>query len=194
MNRREALAAVSALLGGSIVGSQSFLAGRALPDTSQPGAFEGLLGAGEMRLLDEIGETILPTTADSPGAKAAKIGEFMNLIVTDCYSPEDQLVFQVGLQKVKSKVAEQFGRSFMKLEPEQRHAFLLTLEAETEVYHSFRGPDDPETHYYRMIKELTLWGYFTSEIGATQALMYIAVPGRYEGCVPYEEGGKAWAT
>jgi hypothetical protein len=45
-----------------------------------------------------------------------------------------------------------------------------------------------------MIKELTLWGYFSSEPGATIALRYSAVPGRYEGCVPYTAGDKAWAT
>ena len=53
--------------------------------------------------------------------------------------------------------------------------------------------EDP-AHYFRMMKELTILGYFTSEIGATQALRYVAVPGRYEGCVPYTKGEKAWAT
>jgi hypothetical protein len=45
-----------------------------------------------------------------------------------------------------------------------------------------------------MMKELTLWGFFSSEIGATQALRYVAIPGRYEGCIPYKKGDKAWAT
>ena len=45
-----------------------------------------------------------------------------------------------------------------------------------------------------MIKQLTLWGYFSSEIGATQALRYVAIPGKYEGCIPYKKGDKAWAT
>ena len=192
MNRRDALAAVTALFGTTIVGSSSFLAGCASPDASQQG-FDGLLSAEEMNLLDEVGETILPETADSPGAKAARIGMFMNVIVTDCYSPEHQVVFQTGLQQLESKVGEQHGLSFLSLAPEQRHTFLLELEAETDSYDSLRGPDDPEVHYYRMIKELTLWGYFSSEIGATQALRYIPVPGRYEGCIPYEEGAKAWA-
>ena len=49
-------------------------------------------------------------------------------------------------------------------------------------------------NYFGMMKQLTLLGYFTSEIGATKALRYIAVPGKYEGCVPYKKGDKAWAT
>jgi hypothetical protein len=44
-----------------------------------------------------------------------------------------------------------------------------------------------------MIKELTLLGYFTSEIGYTQALRYVETPGRFDPCVPYEPGDKAWA-
>jgi hypothetical protein len=44
------------------------------------------------------------------------------------------------------------------------------------------------------MKQLTLLGYFTSEIGATQTLRYVAVPGKYEGCIPYKKGDKAWAT
>ena len=45
-----------------------------------------------------------------------------------------------------------------------------------------------------MMKELTLTGFFTSEVGATKAVRYVAVPGRYEGSIPYKKGDKAWAT
>jgi len=49
-------------------------------------------------------------------------------------------------------------------------------------------------HYFTMMKQLTLFGYFTSKPGATQALRYVAVPGHYDGCMPYKKGDKAWAT
>jgi len=48
-------------------------------------------------------------------------------------------------------------------------------------------------HYFTMMKQLTLLGYFTSKPGATEALRYVPVPGRYEGCIPYTKGEKAWA-
>ncbi|MGH2553929.1 MAG: gluconate 2-dehydrogenase subunit 3 family protein [Chitinophagaceae bacterium] len=48
-------------------------------------------------------------------------------------------------------------------------------------------------HYFTMMKHLTLWGYFTSETGCREALRYNPVPGRYEGCVPYNKGDRAWA-
>ena len=44
------------------------------------------------------------------------------------------------------------------------------------------------------MKQLTLFGYFTSKEGATQALRYVAVPGKYVGDYPYKKGDKAWAT
>jgi hypothetical protein len=52
---------------------------------------------------------------------------------------------------------------------------------------------DAPNHYFRMMKELTLLGYFTSEIGYTQAQRYVESPGRFDPCVPYQAGEPAWA-
>ena len=52
---------------------------------------------------------------------------------------------------------------------------------------------DAPAHYFRMMKELALLGYFTSEIGYTQAQRYVESPGRFDPCVPYTPGEKAWA-
>ncbi len=153
----------------------------------------GILSDVDVALLDEIGETILPTTPDSPGAKAAKIGEFINVMVTECYSPEEQQIFQAGLPALVAAVQAQHTSDFVSLTPEQRHAFVLGLEAEAREHGQSLAPGDPNVHYYSMIKQLTLLGYFTSEPGATQALEYVAVPGRYEGCMPLAENQKAWA-
>ncbi|MGQ0562488.1 MAG: gluconate 2-dehydrogenase subunit 3 family protein [Gemmatimonadota bacterium] len=53
---------------------------------------------------------------------------------------------------------------------------------------------DSPTHYFRMMKELALLGYFTSEIGCTQAQRYAETPGRFDPCVPYQPGEKSWAA
>ena len=81
----------------------------------------------------------------------------------------------------------------MEATPEQRHDLLVALDKEQKEFQSKKKPEE-SSHYFRMMKELTLWGFFTSEIGATQALRFVAVPGRYEGCIPYKKGDKAWAT
>ena len=59
---------------------------------------------------------------------------------------------------------------------------------------NFANEAEIPNHYFKLMKELTLLGYFSSEIGATKALRYIAVPGHYDGNLPYKKGDKAWAT
>jgi hypothetical protein len=147
---------------------------------------------GDIAFLDEVAETILPKT-NTPGAKDAQVGTFMTTIVRDCYTPADQKVFLDGMQKLDDASKKKNGKSFLDSTPDQRHGLLVDLDKEAKDYAATKKKDDP-THYFRMMKELTLWGYFTSEPGATEALRYVAVPGRYEGCVDYKKGEKAWAT
>jgi hypothetical protein len=192
MNRREALSSVALLLGGTIIGAEAFLSGCTNADKNVGAA--GLdFSTNDIAFLDEVGETIIPTTASSPGAKATKIGDFMHTIVRDCYEPKDQQVFIDGMKKLEDASMKKNGKGFLESTPEQRHALLVELDKEQKEYMAKKKPDDPP-HYFRAMKELTLWGYFTSEIGATKALRYIAVPGKYEGCIPYKKGEKAWAT
>jgi len=66
------------------------------------------------------------------------------------------------------------------------------LDKEQKEYTKTIKKDAPN-HYFRMIKELTLLGYFTSEVGCTQALRYLPVPGKYDGDYAYKPGDKAWA-
>ncbi|PZA18701.1 gluconate 2-dehydrogenase subunit 3 family protein, partial [Modestobacter versicolor] len=72
------------------------------------------------------------------------------------------------------------GKSFIESTAEQRHELLVALDKEAKEYQQSKKPEDPN-HYFRMMKELTLLGFFTSEVGATKALRYVAVPGKYEG-------------
>ena len=191
MNRREALSSVALLLGGTIIGSEVFLSGCRTAD-KQLGAAGLNFSADDLSFLDEVGETIIPATS-TPGAKEAKIGEFMKTIVTDCYEEKDQKIFLDGMGKLDAASKAKHSKSFLESSPEQRHDLLVDLDKEQKAYMTTKKPEDPN-HYFRMMKELTLWGYFTSEVGATKALRYIAVPGRYEGCIPYKKGDKAWAT
>ena len=81
----------------------------------------------------------------------------------------------------------------MELDAKQRTDLLKELDIAQRDYQEKKEKEDPN-HYFRMMKELTLLGYFTSKVGATQALRYLPVPGRYDGCVPYKKGERAWAT
>jgi hypothetical protein len=195
INRREAIRGVSALLGGvAFVGGNSLLAAaeKANP-TIEPAP--GKFSAQDVAYLDEIAETILPATK-TPGAKAAKTGAFMALMVTDCYSPAEQKVFFDGMRKVDEMMRKTNNVSFITATPEQRLALLTTLDHEQKhVMDAREAAAGPlPAHYFRMMKELALLGFFTSKIGCTQVLRYVEAPGRFDPCLPYTPGEPAWAS
>lgn len=189
MTRRDALHRVSLMFGGTIIGSEIFLYG-CKPDTLQLSTVE--FTPNNITFLDEVGETILPATESSPGAKAAQIGEFMKVIVTDCYEAKDQEVFLAGIGTLNEEAKTKYGKGFLDLTAEQKTEYLTELDAAAKTYDETRE-DGASNHYFTLMKQLTLWGYFSSEVGATQALNYIETPGRWEGCTTYEKGDKAWA-
>ncbi len=191
MNRREALSSVALLLGGTIIGAEMFLSG-CTNENKKIGTLGLDFSPEDISFLDEVGETIIPAT-DTPGAKEAKIGEFMHTIVRDCYDKKDQDIFIAGMSKLNEAGKTMNGKYYMESGADERKKLLIALDKEQKEYTANKKPTDP-AHYFRMMKELTIWGYFTSEPGATKALRYIAVPGKYEGCIPYKKGDKAWAT
>jgi len=204
MERRELLKIIAVLTGSALVGGDVFLSG--CKTSVKKG--EGLLSADDIALLDEVGDTIIPVT-DTPGAKAAKVGEFMSVYVRDCYRPDQQKAFTEGIAALNKACEKQFSKKFMDLTAAERTPLLTALEAEAKAYNQqikekeqaaidaakknmkeFKGAP---VHYYTMIKQLTLMGYFTSEIGTKQALRFLPVPGKYDGAFPYKKGDKAWA-
>jgi hypothetical protein len=222
ITRREAVARVAALLGGvALIGGSALITGCRTEKSSEP--FTPFT-TDEIAYLDEIADTILPTTS-TPGAKAAKTGEFMARMVTDSYAPEDQKIFRAGMRKLDDASKDKNGgKTFVQATPQQRLALLKTLDKEqfdwsekqrladlkrskdflahaleenapkTESQQATVASEEPPNRYFRMMKELSLLGYFTSEIGATQALVYEERPGKWEPCIPYQPGQKAYAS
>ena len=182
MDRKEAVQYISLLLGGTLVGANSFLAGCKTTDKQ-------LFSKEDQSYLDEIAETILPATK-TPGAKAAQVGQFMIVMITDCYNNNEQEIFRSGMKKINDESKKKFGKSYLETRPEQRHELLLQIDNEQKQYMKNKKEDEP-VHYFRMMKELTLLGYFTSKPGCTQAKRYMPLPGKYIGCVPYTKGEKA---
>jgi hypothetical protein len=190
MNRREALSRVALLLGGTVVGANVFLEGCKPADKKAKSGTE--FDKEDIAFLDEVAETILPETS-TPGAKAAQVGTFMTVMVRDCYEDKDQDIFREGMNKLDKASKKKYDKSFMQSDAAQRHDLLVELDKEQKDYSKKKKKDDP-AHYFRMMKELTLLGYFSSEVGATKALRYMESPGHYDGCIPYKKGDKAWAT
>ena len=189
MTRREALSRVSLLLGGTIIGANIFLEGCKPADRQ---AKTGLNFDGEdIAYLDEIAETIIPQTTTA-GAKAAKVGTFMTVMIRDCYEEKDQKAFREGMNKLNEASEKKYDKSFMEANGEQRHDLLVEVDNETKDYTAKKKKEDAN-HYFRLMKELTLLGYFTSEQGMKESLRYVESPGKFEPCIPYNKGDKAWA-
>ena len=209
---------IAAVTGGAVLGGELFLAGCKNPAAIGGPAFT----ADDIAFLDEVADTIIPTTT-SPGAKTAKVGQFMTVMVNDCYDETDQKIFHEGIKKLDEASTKKFSKDFMSITPEERQALLVDVdkEAKTEQKKANAAYDalspeektkltlqqnvdgkDPRAdqkrqnplYYFILMKQLTLLGYFTSKEGATQAMRYKAVPGKYEGCIDYKKGDKAWAT
>jgi|SRR2546425_3934959 len=187
IDRREAIRRVTVLLGGVVfVGSGDLLTAvehahaRVTASRKQIGAFT----AQDIALLDEVADTILPETK-TPGAKAAHTGAFMAVMVTDTYDDRNATIFRDGMKRLNDA-------SFMTATPAQRLAMLEKLDREQKAYMDTR-PDGAPPHFFRLMKELTLFGYFTSEIGCTQAMRYRETPGRFDPCAPYTPGETTWS-
>jgi hypothetical protein len=200
IDRREAIRRVSALLGGIALVSETALLEACNRERSAASAAAAFTPT-DVAFLDEVADTILPETS-TPGAKAAQCGAFMALMVTDTYSDPDQRVFKNGLQQLDTACRQMHTTGFMAATPAQRLALLDQIDKEQKAYMDDRdaklaaaGDTAPNTppHYFRMIKELTLLGYFTSEIGYTKAMRYAEAPGRFDPCAPYKPGETSWA-
>ncbi len=257
VTRREAMRRVSALLGGvALIGGGGLLAACERAPANRTAVANGdykpvgQFSAADVALLDEIADTILPTTAKSPGAKAAATGPFMALMVGDTYKPRDQQAFRDGLRKIDDASRKANGVAFVDATPQARTALLVALDREQKAdtdardarlkaaaKQSGNSPNAPRTptaaagkklegraadanlpdqrqetagtadvasgaavtddippaHYFHMMKQLALLGYFTSEIGATKAMRYADTPGRFDPCAPYTKGQPALA-
>ncbi|WP_164146697.1 gluconate 2-dehydrogenase subunit 3 family protein [Stenotrophomonas maltophilia] len=190
MDRRELLKMIVAATGAAMVGLPALVHGKA-PAAGPMAAFSDA----EIGTLDEIAETILPRTR-TPGAKDAGAGAFMATFVSDCYTARQQATFRAGLADIDKRA----GGRFVSLTPEGRTELLRVLDAEAKV----RKADVTETgtpeegeampHYFTMLKQLAIFGFFTSKVGATGVLQYVAVPGRYDGDLAYTPGTPAWGT
>ena len=171
MNRRQSLLCLSALATHALfpqVLERFALVATAMgaaPDDWRPELVTPAQGA----LLAEIAEAILPET-ETPGAKAARVHVFIDLALARCVAPAQQQAVLAAIDAL--------GADFLHLPPAERQPRVARML-----------PDA-----LGLLRELTVLGFCTSEVGATQAMAYEAVPGGYRGCVDLKPGQKAWAT
>lgn len=187
MDRREALKKAAWAMGGAISAPTIFavLNGCTAKPTIdwKPSFFTEEQGI----LISQVSGIIIPKT-DTDGAIEAGVPGFIDQIVNETYKKEDQEKFLASLEEFAAAAEAKYGDPFIELDPDQQTEWVLA-EHEAAVLDQF-GTERP---FILKLKELTMVGYFTSEVGATQVLQYDPVPGAYHGCVSLKEVGKAWA-
>jgi gluconate 2-dehydrogenase gamma chain len=189
MDRREALKRTAWIMGGAV--SAPAILGILKGCTAKPTLdWKPVFLSNEQgALVSEVAEIIIPKT-DTPGAKEVGVPGFIDQMVNECFAKEDQDKFLDGLKSFDEAAKKEHGDSFMDLDAEQQAAFVKKL------HDAAINSEETERPFILTLKELTMLGFFTSEVGASQVLQYNAVPGSYKGCVPVSEAGngKTWAT
>ena len=177
MNRRDAVKTTGVLLGGMLITSAGLTSCRR--ESRNIGV--GVLNAEDQALIEQIAETLLPTTPTSPGAKTAGVGPVINLLLTDCRDPDEQKRIVDGLKQFRSTV----GDHFASMSQENRENWLRRIDSEARAAGG--------KHYFPLMRELSLQAYFSSEVGMTKALRYVMTPGKWVGCVQLQPNQPAWA-
>lgn len=191
MDRREALKRTAWIMGGAV--SAPAVLGILQGCTAKPTIdWKPVFLSNEQgALVTQVAEIIIPKT-DTPGAKEVGVPGFIDQVVNECFTKEDQDKFLNGLKSFDDDARKEHGDPFIELDQEQQSAFVKKVH-DTAVNTDDSGKDRP---FILTMKELTMLGFFTSEVGASQVLQYSPVPGSYKGCVPLSEAGngKTWAT
>jgi hypothetical protein len=145
-----------------------------------------------------IADLIIPQT-DTPGAKAVRVNEFIDLILTEWYDDEGRTNFLAGLTNVDTQSRDLFGKDFVDSSPVQQKQLLTALDEELTEFRQAealaarrrRLHFAASKSFFYAMKQLTLVGYFTSEEGAKQALHYEVIPSQHIQCAPLQEEKEA---
>lgn len=178
LDRRQVLASVTAMFGSALCAPLS----RAVAGVPQAGSKP--LNPQHKALLTAIADRIIPPT-DTPGAAEAGVGDFIKMMFQHFYQPAERDRLIKAVNQVDAYAVRSHGKRFGALKPDVQDRILQDW--------SNGRLKDVEPARFEEVKQLTLGGYYSSEIGMTQEQVYLPVPGRYDGAYPYAKVGKAFA-
>ena len=186
IDRKEAIKRAGLLLGGVMFAPN--ILGVLNGCTASPGDWTPTLFSNDQaRIVTALADVILPAD-DSPSASDLGVPKFIETMVNEVYSEVQQREFLEGLDKFADDYRADIQSEFADGNDTDKYDF-------TYYQNRLAVEEDPARNpFFLSFKELTLLGYFTTEVGASEVLRYQAVPGSYEGCIPYDEVGKTWAT
>ncbi len=204
MKRRDFLECAALLIGGVGVSQSGFSLSHEQKHylASAPSYIErpiDYFSVTQRTLINRLIEIIIPET-DTPGATEAGVGKFIELILVDWLNDEERLVFMAGLESVSDMAKNHFDKDALDLSSDELLKILSSLELDAEEHPWYdlgnQGGAFLEGHpapFICQLKELTIYGFFTSKVGSTQVLRYMPMPMSFDGDVPLKEGDSTWA-
>jgi len=188
MDRRELIQMIVAVTGCAFSANDALWA--AAGDSQSPLPYTN----SDIALLDDVAETILPRS-DTPGARDAAVGQFIARYSAACYPPEHIALLKFGISDIDARMQALQSKEFRQAGGEAKISLLVSIDRQAKEHARLvdANPDGHAPHYFTLMKQLTLFGFFTSEPGATRVARYRPVPGRYKGCIPYVKGQTFWA-
>jgi hypothetical protein len=197
MNRREALKRVAWLMGGTVSASGILAIERGYSATTATASKPVVLKPPQVAIVSAVAEIMSPRT-DTPGALDVGVPGFIDLMLRDVYTQDDRERYLAGVAELDAAAHGEHGKKFVALESAQQIALVRKFHdaALIEERRLLRSHAHLRRPFILMTKELTLLGFFTSDVGATQVLQYVAVPGSFHACIPLEQAGngKTWAV
>jgi gluconate 2-dehydrogenase gamma chain len=187
MERRDALKRTAALMGGIIFAPNILGILKGCTPTDERW-IPVLFNRYQVSLTKALADILIPSS-DTPGAVDVGVPGFIEKMVNEVYNQEQREMFLSGLDLFDHECRNSTGKNFSDLSNEQQHNYALDQNRLAIKNEAIEGPQ-----FFLVFKELTMVGFFTSEAGATLVLRYEHVPGYYDGCVPFEEIGRTWAT
>jgi Gluconate 2-dehydrogenase subunit 3 len=195
LKRRDALKLLSAMAISTAIPSELWALGRAVNAQIAKGVTLRTLNPHQDATVTLIADMIIPAT-ETPGAKAARVNEFIDLILTDWSDTDEKQLFLNGLADLDQQSRNLHGKAFVDCSEKQQVGLLTQMDNQLAAdwravdRATRRHPEPPKTFFYLM-KHLTLVGYYTSDIGAQQELQYEIIPTQHGGCIPVDDSSKA---
>lgn len=195
MNRREYIKNTALALGLGVSGVAFFEIFIACAKDAKLSWKPVFLLPNQAATIAEIAETILPKTK-TPGAKELGVPQFIDKMVNDTMDAAGKEQFVNDLEAFDDVCKDKHGKNFVELEPAKREAYLLELEKDNprsgmNLWGINLEPDAPKPTFYKTVKSLTLFGFYTSESIGKNVLVYDPVPGEYIACMPLN-GQNSW--
>jgi len=193
MQRRDILKSSALMLGYAVTGGTALAVLNGCKADTSDGWQPITLTAEQVQMLAEVAESIIPTT-DTPGAKTAMVHRYIDEAISNNFTDGERERFFADLPQVDSQSQAIGKANFVDLSQKQKDAVLTVLASEAkEVHKANEANDTEEPHIFTTLRELTATGYFTSELVATEVLVYDPVPGPYKGCIPVSDVGGTYA-